>query len=146
MAPEFAEQYRDGRWQECKAKRLKAMNFACEGCGEKASSGAQLDVHHTHYLRDKMLWEYEDEDLRVYCKSCHKKADKIRIKAAQLFGRMRLNVAAIALSYLQQRMDDGDVDAPAAILINIFSSGDIYHVFWNAREHSNSMLPEDRQL
>lgn len=59
-------QYADPRWKELR-DRMVNENKCCAKCGNTQ----QLEVHHTVYHRDKLLWEYEDTSLQVLCKKCH---------------------------------------------------------------------------
>lgn len=59
----------DKRWKEFRLKVLSERGNKCECCG-----GADvLQIHHTFYIRGKMPWEYEINDMRVLCRTCHQK-------------------------------------------------------------------------
>lgn len=55
---DFFEQYKRPEWQR---KRLEVM-----GATDKT-----LNVHHAHYVRGRMPWEYDAESLRCLCEECH---------------------------------------------------------------------------
>ena len=44
------------------------MDFHCENCGDNEST---LHVHHGHYEKGVDPWEYENENLHVFCENCH---------------------------------------------------------------------------
>lgn len=59
-------QYQDPRWK-ARSQSLIEKRRCCAKCGSNNS----LQAHHLVYLSDKMLWEYEDEQLEVLCEKCH---------------------------------------------------------------------------
>lgn len=64
----YSEQLRHPNWQR---KRLEAFNhygFECSNCGDKEQT---LNVHHKRYVKGRMAWEYEIDDLAVLCGPCH---------------------------------------------------------------------------
>jgi hypothetical protein len=50
---------------------LKRANGCCEQCGEPVGLVSKLELHHLHYETEGR--ETED-DLRAYCRSCHRSA------------------------------------------------------------------------
>lgn len=60
----FAEGFRE-RVKE----RIGGEEPECYGCGKSGP----LDVHHRRYFRDCEPWQYEDEDLILVCRECHKR-------------------------------------------------------------------------
>lgn len=59
-------QYQDLRWKDLR-DRIVNERKCCAKCGNTQS----LELHHKRYINDKLLWEYEDDDLEVLCKKCH---------------------------------------------------------------------------
>lgn len=59
----------DKRWKEFRLKVLSERGNKCECCG----GTDVLQIHHTFYIRGKMPWEYEINDMRVLCKKCHQR-------------------------------------------------------------------------
>ena len=59
----------DKRWKEFRLKVLSERGNKCEFCG----GTDVLQIHHTFYIRGKMPWEYEINDMRVLCRTCHQK-------------------------------------------------------------------------
>jgi hypothetical protein len=64
----YAEQLRHPHWQKRRLERLEAAMWGCENCGEDKVT---LHVHHKHYVKGRMAWEYTDEELSVLCEVCH---------------------------------------------------------------------------
>lgn len=67
-------QYQDPRWKAVR-QHLVQKSKSCSICG----SIDHLEVHHTVYLADKMLWEYDDNQLQVLCKKCHLKQHGLKV-------------------------------------------------------------------
>lgn len=59
----------DKRWKEFRLKVLSERGSRCECCG---GTGI-LQIHHTFYISGKMPWEYDVNDMRVLCRTCHQK-------------------------------------------------------------------------
>lgn len=59
----------DKRWKEFRLKVLSERGNKCECCG----GTDVLQIHHTFYISGKMPWEYEINDMRVLCRTCHQK-------------------------------------------------------------------------
>ena len=64
----------DKRWKEFRLKVLSERGNKCECCG----GTDVLQIHHTFYIRGKMPWEYEINDMRVLCKRCHQRIHNIQ--------------------------------------------------------------------
>ena len=63
----------DKRWKEFRLKVLSERGNKCECCG----GTDVLQIHHTFYMRGKMPWEYDINDMRVLCKRCHQRIHNI---------------------------------------------------------------------
>ena len=59
----------DKRWKEFRLKVLSERGNKCECCG----GTDVLQIHHTFYIGGKMPWEYDINDMRVLCRTCHQK-------------------------------------------------------------------------
>lgn len=68
---EWKEQYRHPLWQRKRLEMLEAADFTCQRC---ASKETHLHVHHKHYVKGRMIWEYEKYELEVLCEPCHDEA------------------------------------------------------------------------
>ena len=64
----------DKRWKEFRLKVLSERGNKCECCG----GTDVLQIHHTFYIRGKMPWEYDINDMRVLCKRCHQRIHNIQ--------------------------------------------------------------------
>ena len=64
----------DKRWKEFRLKVMSERGSRCECCGGTHI----LQIHHTFYIRGKMPWEYEINDMRVLCKKCHQRIHNIQ--------------------------------------------------------------------
>ena len=63
----------DKRWKEFRLKVLSERGNKCECCG----GTDVLQIHHTFYIRGKMPWEYDINDMRVLCRTCHQRIHNI---------------------------------------------------------------------
>ncbi len=65
---DYAEQYKNPKWQKLRLKILERDNWACQKCGDDKS---QLQVHHRRYVYGNKVWEYHETDLITLCNECH---------------------------------------------------------------------------
>jgi len=65
---DYRELLKDKRWIEKRNKILTRDKNTCQFCG---CQHRYLHVHHKKYEKDKMPWEYDDENLITLCDSCH---------------------------------------------------------------------------
>ena len=63
----------DERWKEFRLKVLSERGNKCECCGGTHI----LQIHHTFYISGKMPWEYDINDMRVLCRTCHQRIHNI---------------------------------------------------------------------
>jgi len=66
---EYAEKYKDPRWQKKRLEILERDEFTCQICGTKEET---LHIHHTYYEKNKEPWEHSSEFLITLCSKCHK--------------------------------------------------------------------------
>lgn len=66
----YAEQLKHPNWQKKRLDVLKEMDFECQSCGDKERT---LHVHHIRYVKGRMAWEYENNELKVLCEVCHER-------------------------------------------------------------------------
>ena len=64
----------DKRWKEFRLKVLSERGNKCECCG----GTDVLQIHHTFYISGKMPWEYDINDMRVLCRTCHQRIHNIQ--------------------------------------------------------------------
>lgn len=64
----YKEQLLHPNWQRKRLEVLERAEFKCESCYDGEST---LHVHHKRYLKGRMAWEYEHNELMALCVSCH---------------------------------------------------------------------------
>lgn len=64
----YSEQLKDPRWQMRKTEILNRDEYTCQLCGNKKNT---LHVHHKRYIKNRLPWEYGDNDLITLCEKCH---------------------------------------------------------------------------
>jgi hypothetical protein len=65
----YFEKLKDPRWQKKRLEKLEEQGFECDNCGNDKE---ELTVHHRHYKKNTDPWDYDNNDLAVFCKTCHK--------------------------------------------------------------------------
>lgn len=66
----YTEQLKHSFWQKKRLEKLSEVDWTCERCEAKETT---LHVHHKHYFKGRMAWEYELSDLQALCEVCHAK-------------------------------------------------------------------------
>ena len=69
---EWADAYKDSRWQKKRLEIMERDEWTCRSCGAKGP-GVTLNVHHAYYESGKKPWEYPVQTLVTWCEKCHKK-------------------------------------------------------------------------
>lgn len=64
----YSELLRDPRWQKMRLKKLEDAGWVCQRCMDGEST---LNVHHNRYIKGRMPWEYDEQELVVLCEQCH---------------------------------------------------------------------------
>lgn len=64
----YAQQLKHPKWQKRRLEILSRSDFTCRMCGD---SDTTLHVHHKHYIKGRMAWEYSDREFVVLCEPCH---------------------------------------------------------------------------
>lgn len=64
----YGEQLKHPNWQRKRLNMLEAAGWKCTQCDAEENT---LHVHHKHYVKGRMAWEYEDAELVVLCDQCH---------------------------------------------------------------------------
>lgn len=108
----YWEKLKDPRWQKKRLDVLNESNFECQSCGEKSK---ELHVHHPAYVKGREPWEYEADELRVYCLDCHQEAyDDLEVLTELLnTAKMDINIscAEITISgFIAAMIHDGPFD------------------------------------
>ncbi|SRR6266403_2045854 len=71
---EWAQQYRDPRWQRRRLEIMGRADFRCEYCN---AGNDTLNVHHKLYRKGAAPWEYTDEELVCICECCHEEEHEL---------------------------------------------------------------------
>lgn len=69
----YSRLLKDKRWKEFRLKVMSERGNKCECCGGTHI----LQIHHTFYISGKMPWEYNINDMRVLCRTCHQRIHNI---------------------------------------------------------------------
>lgn len=85
------EQYRHPEWQRKRLEVLQRAGFKCEGCG---AADQQLHVHHKRYVKGRMVWEYDSDELDALCEGCHEEEHAIKSLLEELFARADVGFSA----------------------------------------------------
>lgn len=70
----YDAQLKDKKWLAFRDFILYVRGNKCEKCG----STNCLQIHHLHYNKGFMAWEYNCNEVVVLCKGCHMKEHKIK--------------------------------------------------------------------
>lgn len=65
---DYSKKLRDPRWQKKRLEILEAAQWKCEDCGDDK---AELQVHHSIYIKGFQPWDYSQNTLMALCSSCH---------------------------------------------------------------------------
>ena len=65
----FKEQYKHPKWQKKRLEILERDKYTCQSCG---ADDRQLHVHHRFYIKDRKVWEYDNDVFHALCEDCHK--------------------------------------------------------------------------
>jgi len=75
---DYKDQIKSPKWQKKRLEILKRDEFTCQQCGNKELT---LHVHHKHYNKGAMIWDYQGWELTTLCEDCHSvKHDKKETK------------------------------------------------------------------
>jgi hypothetical protein len=64
----YTEQLKHPNWQRKRLEVMESAGWECENCGTKEVT---LHVHHKIYIKGRMAWEYERDQLMALCEGCH---------------------------------------------------------------------------
>lgn len=81
----YAEQLKHPNWQRKRLERLEKSKFRCDACMDTDST---LHVHHKHYVKDRLAWEYDIEELATLCETCHEREHEARPERSELLARL----------------------------------------------------------
>ena len=97
---EYAEKFKDPRWQKMRLQVLERDMWCCQICYDNEST---LHIHHRYYKKGADPWDYPMEALVTLCEDCHQseRADRKAAEESLLFAMREkfmandvLNIAA----------------------------------------------------
>lgn len=109
----YWELLRDTRWQRKRLEVMERAGWACEDCGDKDTT---FNVHHTHYVKGRKPWEYEDHELKCLCENCHACVTKDMAEMAQIIGGAKRHIRDMLLGFARVRSWENErvfFDSPA---------------------------------
>jgi len=68
MKKSYSDLLKSPKWQKKRLEILQRDKFTCQSCNDDINT---LHVHHLHYEKGLLPWEYENEDLVTLCEKCH---------------------------------------------------------------------------
>jgi hypothetical protein len=89
----YKEQLLHPNWQRKRLEVLQAAGFECSKCGTKEKT---LHVHHKRYIKGRLAWEYESDELACLCEDCHETEHDAR----ELLDRLIAEVGASGLDMI----------------------------------------------
>lgn len=105
----YGEQLKHPNWQRKRLEVLNHYGFRCYSC---RSDEKTLHAHHKHYVKGRMAWEYEVDELEALCEDCHKDAheDKERIDfvIAQFPTFALSGIADLLVGFGRDHVDDAE--------------------------------------
>ncbi len=84
----YKEQLLHPNWQRKRLEVLSRADFHCECCRDDSNT---LHVHHKHYVKGRMAWEYDLGELVALCKDCHAAEHEISAARSGLLARLDAN-------------------------------------------------------
>jgi hypothetical protein len=84
----YKEQLLHPNWQRKRLEALSAVDFTCQGCYGKDET---LHVHHKHYVKGRMAWEYDLTELAVLCEGCHEAEHMAILERDALLAQLELD-------------------------------------------------------
>jgi len=63
--------YSHALWQKFRQEVIELDGSRCCRCNRGTVDAVVLQVHHKHYIRQKLPWEYDYADCETLCQGCH---------------------------------------------------------------------------
>ena len=63
--------YSHAQWKKFRQELIELDGNRCCRCNRGSDGTVVLQVHHKHYIRQKLPWEYDYADCETLCKGCH---------------------------------------------------------------------------
>ena len=118
---------------EWKAKRIECLDNAGHRC-ERCGNDRNLQVHHPHYEKNRMPWEYDN--LVVLCASCHQAEHTVKHGPATIGGR-----TVLEKKYFHSFCDEGYVKLQGQVLGHSQDGYYLIQLFsWMSGDPSNCEL------
>lgn len=140
----YSQQLADPRWQRRRLQILELAGWECNDCGNGA---LQLHVHHPRYIKGRMAWEYEDDELQVLCVDCHKAHHEFETTLANashasVYGHRFIE--AVSAGFLNAALDlDMDQDAlMAAVCPDGVMAGQFAYMFFHAKREEKKLIAQ----
>ena len=70
------KEYRNKKWFAFRARYFEKYGEVCKQCS-RGKSEAVIQLHHTHYVKGRDVWDYDLEDMEALCKGCHAREHNI---------------------------------------------------------------------
>jgi len=144
----YAEKYKDPRWQKKRLEILERDEWECQKCGDKEST---LHVHHRYYEPNTDPWDYQNQVLVTLCNNCHEEEhDSTIYQSNILFDAIRYNffssdIDDIISAFENIRMPDYS-EVTADMIMYIFNSKEIMNELKNkffAHLRKNGLEPAE---
>lgn len=76
----YGDQLKHPFWQRKRLEVFERAGFRCERCRDDQTT---LHAHHKHYVKGRMAWEYDSDELVALCEICHKEVhdEQAQLKA-----------------------------------------------------------------
>ena len=75
MSKSYLQKLKDPRWQKKRLEVLHNANFTCQLCYDNNET---LQVHHLSYLNGKEPWDYNLNNFKCLCATCHEAISVIK--------------------------------------------------------------------
>ena len=97
---DYAEQYKNPKWQKLRLKILDRDGWACQKCFDDES---QLQVHHRRYVYGKKVWDYPIKELITLCNNCHEEEKElIKESVEELITTLKISFFANEINSLHE--------------------------------------------
>lgn len=88
----YKEQLLHPNWQRKRQDILTRDNYSCTYCGDKETT---LHVHHKRYIKGRMVWDYENDDLDTLCAVCHKQQHSDREFLDEMLAGVNVDIGQV---------------------------------------------------
>jgi len=99
----YEEQYQHPFWRRKSNEILERDDYTCRCCKSKVIN---LQAHHLYYIKDRHIWDYENEALVTLCKNCHEQIHFDLIKLSGIIAFEILSGKIDAIDFLNRIKQD----------------------------------------